>query len=97
MGEKGSGTCSVGELILDETTCRDACKFFSLPERKFKSVYNICYKDRNGDCYQNGKNLVEAVPICKIPGKNYRSIFDLGVKPIRDNVVEATSLMFSFC
>ena len=28
----------------------------------------MCYKGKNGDCYQNGKNDDEARPICQTSG-----------------------------
>ena len=68
LGERGSGTCSIGQLIWDEMTCRNACKFLSIPEKNFKTGYYMCYKDKRGDCHQNGRNNDDARPICQTSG-----------------------------
>ena len=68
LGERGSATCSIGQLIWDEMTCRNACKFLSIPEKNFKTGYYMCYKDKRGDCNQNGRNDDEARPICQTSG-----------------------------
>ena len=65
MGTKGTLNCAIGELIFDEPTCKNACKYFSLPEGYFKPGTNICYKGKKGDCHQNGRNNENAIPICK--------------------------------
>ena len=70
LGSKGTLTCPIGELIIDEATCRNACKYFSLPEGYFKSGTNICYKGKTGDCHQNGRNNENAIPICKTQETN---------------------------
>ena len=68
MEEKGSTICSTGQLIWDEMTCRNACKFLGLTEKDFKTGNYICYKDKRGKCSQNGRNNEEARPICKTSG-----------------------------
>ena len=53
----------------------------------------MCYMDRHGDCYQNGKEQALGVPICKIPGNFYRiywNMFYLGIYLVYYNVVVMT-------
>ena len=53
-GRLGSGVCSEGTFITDETSCREACKTLNIPQAEIFGNYE-CYKDfRNGKCYQDG-------------------------------------------
>ena len=64
LGVKGSGVCSEGTQITDETTCREACRTLNIPQAEILG-YNKCYKDRHGKCYQNGHQGSGASMICK--------------------------------
>ena len=64
LGVKGTGLCSEGELILDRSTCKKACKILKVPEKQILGDFK-CYKDRHGNCYQNGHNGDGAFMICK--------------------------------
>ena len=62
---KGTGLCSDGELIMDESTCRKGCNTLKVPEKEILGGYK-CYIDGAGKCYQNGRNGGGAFMICKI-------------------------------
>ena len=64
LGVKGSGVCSEGTQITDETTCREACRTLNIPQAEILG-YNKCYKDRHEKCYQNGHQGSGASMICK--------------------------------
>merc|ERR1712136_369940 len=68
VGPKGSGGCSEGTQIADEKTCREACTFLNLPLGQILGNYK-CYKDGQGNCYQNGRQGPEASMICKASEK----------------------------
>ena len=65
MGTKGSKICSEGEIIMQESLCREACGVFNLPVGKIFGG-SACYKDTNNYCHQNGKNNTGASMICKM-------------------------------
>ena len=64
LGPKGSGVCSEGSQITDETTCREACTMLNLPQGEILGD-SLCYKDGQGNCYQNGRQGSGASMICK--------------------------------
>ena len=64
IGPKGSGTCSEGSAIMDEKTCREACRSLNIPQEEILGNYK-CFKDEFGDCYQNGRQHSGASMICK--------------------------------
>ena len=64
---EGSDTCSQGEAIMDIKTCREACKTLNVQESGIFGG-NVCYKDIQGRCNQNGKNGPVASLICKRAG-----------------------------
>ena len=82
-GPKGTGVCSEGTPITDDTSCRVACKAMNLPEARIHGN-NVCYKrEYNGKCYQDGKQGATGYLICEtsaqISGKlrkgNTNSVF----------------------
>ena len=66
LGVKGKYDCSAGEkgFITDGTQCRTACKKLGLPLKQILGRY-ACYKDRKGNCYQDGHNGAGASLVCK--------------------------------
>ena len=64
LGPKGSGVCSEGTQITDGKTCREACTMLNLPQGEILGN-NFCYKDGQGNCYQNGHQGSGASMICK--------------------------------
>ena len=69
LGQKGSGGCSEGTQIADEKTCREACTFLNFPLGQILGNYK-CYKDGQGNCYQNGRQGPGSSMICKASEKN---------------------------
>ena len=65
----GSGYCSIGEIIMDEETCRDACKTLNLPVNEILGE-SKCYKDSSGNCFQNYRPTEGSSMICKITEKD---------------------------
>ena len=64
-GPKGTGVCSKGTPITDETSCREACKALNLPPAGILGN-NVCYKrGYNGKCYQDGKQGASGYLICE--------------------------------
>ena len=61
MGEED---CPGGSKINDISTCQKACNELTIPVKQLKDG-DICYKDREGNCYQNGKNGGGAAFVCK--------------------------------
>lgn len=68
LGPKGSGDCSEGTQIKDEKTCKEACTFLNLPLGEILGNFG-CYKDGQGNCYQNGRQGSGASMICKTSEK----------------------------
>ena len=63
-GPKGTGVCSKGTPITDETSCREACKALNLPPAGILGN-NVCYKrGYNGKCYQDGQQGGSGYLIC---------------------------------
>ena len=52
--------------ITDESTCIKACMRLNVPLKEILGNYK-CYKDSQGNCYQNGQNGDGASLICKMP------------------------------
>ena len=82
--------CSEGKPIVDEKSCKEACKSLDLPQDGMQCDdlgYGCkCYKDHNGTCYLHGsleafineKDLIGigASMICKLEiCKNMQAIF----------------------
>jgi len=72
FGVKGTGTCSDGEVIMDKETCETACKELNLQQKTLLGNHK-CYKDGQGNCYQNGENGGGASIICQKSGKSVAS------------------------
>jgi len=53
----------MGKAIMDEKTCKQACKALNVPQIQILGN-NLCYKDHQGNCYQNGRNGAGASLIC---------------------------------
>ena len=68
LGPKGSGSCSEGTQIMDEASCREACRALNLPLAEILGNQK-CYKDHEGKCYQNGRQGSGASLICKKSGQ----------------------------
>ena len=64
IGPKGSRTCSEGTEIMDEMSCRKACRSLMIPEEEILGNHK-CYKDEEGFCYQNGHQHSGASLICR--------------------------------
>ena len=64
LGSKGSGVCSEGTQITDETTCREACGALKIPHAEILGN-NKCYKSGKEKCYQDGYHGPGASLICK--------------------------------
>ena len=58
----------MGEAIMDEKTCREACSAMGSPQIQILGD-NLCYIDFQGNCNQNGKNGAGATLICKKYGR----------------------------
>jgi len=61
---RGSLRCAMGKAIMDEKTCKEACKALNVPQIQILGDH-LCYKDSQGKCYQNGENGAGASLICK--------------------------------
>ena len=55
-------------MIRDKETCETACKKLNLPQKTLVDNF-ICYKDGQGNCYQDGLNGGGAFLICQKSGK----------------------------
>ena len=55
-------------MIRDKETCETACQKLDLPQKTLLGNFR-CYKDEQGDCYQNGQNGGGASIICQKSGK----------------------------
>ena len=67
---KGSGSCSNGEALTSTKSCHEACSTLNLPEKgKFEDGMP-CYKDYQGNCYQNGLQGDGASLICNVSNQN---------------------------
>ena len=71
--EKGSSLCGGGYAIMGANKCKEACKALNLPQMTI-SGSNICYKDNDGKCWQDGqerwaKNRYGVSMICEKMGK----------------------------
>ena len=64
FGTKGSEICSEGNPIMDETSCREACRRLNVPQEKILGSF-YCYKDGQGNCYQDDQHGPGASLICK--------------------------------
>ena len=63
-GPKGTGVCSEGTPIMDETSCREACNALNLPQDRIHGN-DVCYKrGYNGKCYQDGQQGGSGYLIC---------------------------------
>ena len=67
-------SCDEG-LIYDAKTCRDACKTLNLQQMEILGG-ELCYKDSQGNCYQNGGNGDSASVICKKHGKRSKKYYE---------------------
>ena len=65
LGPKGTGVCSEGALIMDETTCKEACRALNLPQIAIHGNGKKCYKNDREKCYQDGWEGSGASMICK--------------------------------
>ena len=72
LGPIGTGLCFEGTPIMDETTCREACRALDIRQAEIFG-YHRCYKDYRELCFQNGHHGSGARIICKkselIPGR----------------------------
>ena len=66
---RGSLRCAMGKAIMDKQTCKEACRALNAPQIQILGN-NLCYKDFQGNCYQNGRNGAGASLICKKDGKH---------------------------
>ena len=71
--DKGSTLCGGGYAIMGANKCKEACKALNLPQMTI-SGSNICYKDNDGKCWQDGqerwaKNRYGVSMICEKMGK----------------------------
>ena len=48
--------------------CRVACKILDIPQKQILGG-NVCYKDSQGNCYQNGRNGAGDSLVCHKVGK----------------------------
>ena len=69
LGPKGSGSCSEGTQIIDEASCREACRTLNLPHGIVLGNHK-CYKNKQGKCFQDGRQGSGASLICKTSGQN---------------------------
>ena len=63
LGNVGKEDCPGGSKINDISTCQKACNELKIPVKQLKDG-DICFKDREGNCYQNGKNGGGAAFVC---------------------------------
>ena len=56
---------------MDEKTCKQACKALNVPQIQILGN-NLCYKDHQGNCYQNGRNGAGASLICTKYGELWK-------------------------
>ena len=63
FGAKGERDCRYGDPITTARECRQACKTLNLPQMQLRD-WQLCYKDFQGKCYQDGRNGAGATPIC---------------------------------
>ena len=68
LGPKGTGVCSEGTLITDETACKEACRVLNLQQKAMQGNGKKCYKDDRENCYQNGHAGTGSSMICKTSG-----------------------------
>ena len=68
LGPKGSGSCSEGTQIMEEVSCREACRTLNLPLGTVLGNHK-CYKNHEGKCYQDGRQGSGASLICKTSGQ----------------------------
>ena len=64
LGPIGTGFCLESKPIMDETTCREACRALGIQQAEILG-YHRCYKDRRELCFQNGHHGSGARMICK--------------------------------
>jgi len=64
LGPIGTGFCLESKPIMDETTCREACRALGIQQAEILG-YHRCYKDRREFCFQNGHHGSGARMICK--------------------------------
>ena len=63
FGAKGETDCRYGDPIMGASECREACQTLNLPQMQLQN-WQLCYKDSQGKCYQDGRNGAGATPIC---------------------------------
>ena len=71
LASRGSLRCPIGKAIMDEKTCKQACKALNVPQIQILGN-NLCYKDHQGNCYQNGINGAGASLICTKYGELWK-------------------------
>ena len=54
--------------------CRVACKILDIPQKQILGG-NVCYKDSQGNCYQNGRNGAGDSLVCQKVGKFLKICF----------------------
>ena len=65
LGKKGEKDCQGGAPVTDKATCESACIKLDLPVKKLSDGF-VCYKNKKGKCFQNGKNDKKSRLVCKM-------------------------------
>ena len=64
LGKKGKEDCQGGAPITDKATCESACIELDIPVKKLSDGF-VCYQNKKGKCFQNGKNNHKSRLVCK--------------------------------
>ena len=64
LGKKGEEDCQGGAPITDKATCESACIELDIPVKKLSDGF-VCYQNKKGKCFQNGKNNNKSRLVCK--------------------------------
>ena len=65
--DSSTENCPSGSNITDAVKCKEACKELNITVKKAESIESgyVCYKDIQGNCYQDGRNDERTSLVCE--------------------------------